>query len=74
MASIGQTDAAARSRRETPDDMEREMTVETARRLRESPLFGVHPDGLGPTLGGNLLQPNPGHAVDWEDEDYDPPT
>ena len=74
MASIGQTHAAARIRRDAPDDMEREMTVETARRLRENPLFGLHPDGLGPTLGGDLLQPNPGRAIGWDDEDYDPPT
>jgi hypothetical protein len=41
---------------------------------REHPLFGVHPDGVGPTLGQDLGKPNPGHAVDWDNEDPDPST
>lgn len=47
------------------------------RRLRwtqEHPMFGVHPDGVGPTLGQDLGRPNPGHEVDWNDDGYDPPT
>ncbi len=78
MANIRQTDTAAgRTRPGMPDDAELEMTLEAAERLRsknDRPLFGVHPDGIGQTLGGDLGQPNLGHAADWEDESYDPPT
>ena len=60
------------------DDADLEVGLEKAeRRLRsehDHPAFGVHPNGIGPTLGQDLGQPNPGHAVDWNDEDYDPPT
>jgi hypothetical protein len=31
---------------------------------REHPFFGVHPDGVGPTLGQDLGQPNPGVDLD----------
>jgi hypothetical protein len=41
---------------------------------RTHPMFGVHPDGVGPTLGQDLGRPNPGHDVDWNDDKYDPPT
>jgi hypothetical protein len=33
---------------------------------REHPLFGVHPDGVGPTLGQDLGKPNPGEDLDAE--------
>ena len=55
-------------------DTELERFERQLRREREHPLFGVHPDGVGPTLGQDLGKPNPGHAVDWNDESYDPPT
>ena len=41
---------------------------------REHPLFGVHPDGVGPTLGQDLGKPNPGHDLDKDDQGCDPPT
>lgn len=41
------------------DSFERRLRYE-----REHPLFGVHPDGLGPTLGQDLGQPNPGHDLE----------
>jgi len=41
---------------------------------RQAHYLGEHPDGIGPTLGQDLGQPNPGHDVDWNDEHYDPPT
>ncbi len=41
---------------------------------RDHPMFGVHPDGVGPTLGQDLGRPNPGRDLDWNDEGYDPPT
>jgi hypothetical protein len=60
------------------DEANLEMDLENAeRRLRsehDHPAFGLHPDGIGPTLGQNLGQPDPGHPVDWNDDSYDPPT
>jgi hypothetical protein len=85
MANIRQTDTAAQTGMGIPDeargprdDADLEIDLEKAeRRLRserEHPVFGEHPGGIGPTLGQDLGQPNPGHAVDWNDESYDPPT
>ena len=34
-------------------------------------LFGVHPHGVGQTLGGDLLQPNRGKDLPAEAEDED---
>lgn len=56
--------------------------IRAERRLRwarEHPMFGVHPDGLGPTLGQDLGRPNPGHDIDWPEahgtgDRYDPST
>jgi hypothetical protein len=31
---------------------------------REHPFFGVHPDGVGPTLGQDLGRPNTGDDLD----------
>ena len=31
---------------------------------REHPFFGVHPEGVGPTLGQDLGQPNTGDDLD----------
>jgi hypothetical protein len=39
--------------------------------LDEEHLFGVHPDGVGQTLGGDLLRPNPGRDLPPEAEDAD---
>ena len=33
---------------------------------REHPFFGVHPDGVGPTLGQDLGRPNTGEDLDSE--------
>jgi hypothetical protein len=85
MARIRQTDTAAQTGPGIPDeargprdDADLEMDLEKAeRRLRsehDHRVFGEHPNGIGPTLGQDLGQPNPGHAVDWNDENYDPPT
>jgi hypothetical protein len=85
MARIRQTDTAAQTGLGIPDeargprdDADLEMDLEKAeRRLRsehDHRVFGEHPNGIGPTLGQDLGQPNPGHAVDWNDESYDPPT
>jgi hypothetical protein len=41
---------------------------------REHPFFGVHPDGLGPTLGQDLGRPNTGDDLDWEHTAYKPPS
>ncbi|MGZ3313389.1 MAG: hypothetical protein ACXWKY_10705 [Caulobacteraceae bacterium] len=51
------------------DRFERQVRYE-----REHPLFGVHPDGVGPTLGQDLGKPNPGRDLDFNNEGYDPPT
>ena len=37
----------------------------------EERLFGVHPDGIGQTLGGDLLRPNRGRDVPTEAEEDD---
>jgi hypothetical protein len=44
------------------------------RLAREHSLFGVHPDGVGPTLGQDLGKPNPGDDLDWEHQAFDPKT
>ena len=41
---------------------------------RDHPFFGVHPDGLGPTLGQDLGRPNTGDDLDWEHTAYKPPS
>ncbi len=51
--------------------------VRFERRLRyerEHPFLGVHPDGVGPTLGQDLSQPNGGEDLDWEHQGRKPPT
>jgi hypothetical protein len=51
--------------------------VRFERRLRyerEHTLFGVHPDGVGPTLGQDLGKPNPGDDLDWDHMAFKPPT
>jgi hypothetical protein len=60
-------------------ETELERAERRRRYEREHPIFGVHPDGFGPTLGQDLGAPNPGGDAapvdpDWEDESYDPPT
>jgi hypothetical protein len=55
-------------------ESELERAERRRRYEREHPMFGVHPDGFGPTLGQDLGKPNPGHDADWNDESYDPPT
>ena len=47
-------------------DSELERFERQLRHEREHPLFGVHPDGVGPTLGQDLGKPNPG--VDLDDD------
>ncbi len=85
MATIRQTDTAAQTGMGIPDEArgpgdnrDLELELERAeRRLRSEPehrVFGEHPEGIGPTLGQDLGRPNPGHDIDWNDEDYDPPT
>jgi hypothetical protein len=41
---------------------------------REHPLFGVHPDGVGPTLGQDLGRPNTGDDLDWDHQGHKPPS
>jgi hypothetical protein len=41
---------------------------------REHPMFGVHPDGVGPTLGQDLGRPNPGHDAERPESPFDPPS
>jgi hypothetical protein len=51
--------------------------VRFERRLRyerEQSFLGVHPDGLGPTLGQDLAKPNTGADLDWEHQGYKPPS
>ena len=55
-------------------ETELERAEKRLRDAREHPMFGVHPDGVGPTLGQDLGRPNPGRDLDWNDEGYDPPT
>ena len=55
-------------------EAELERAERRLRHAREHPLFGVHPDGVGPTLGQDLGKPNPGRDLDWNDVGYDPPT
>ena len=85
MAVIRQIDTPAQTGAGIPDealgpgeDVEFEAQLERAeRRLRadrDHQFMTGHPDGIGPTLGQDLARPNPGHAVDWDDEHYDPPT
>ncbi|MEI9891969.1 MAG: hypothetical protein WDN45_17215 [Caulobacteraceae bacterium] len=65
----------ARGPNEDPNfELELERAEKRLRHDREHPIFGVHPDGVGPTLGQDLGQPNPGHDTEWNDETYDPPT
>lgn len=60
------------------DDPSFEAELSSAeRRLRwsrEHPMFGVHPDGVGPTLGQDFGRPNPGHDLASDDDRYDAPT
>jgi hypothetical protein len=39
---------------------------------REHPFFGVHPDGVGPTLGQDLGRPNTGDDLDGDHQGYKP--
>ena len=84
MADIRATDNLAQTGPGIPDeargpgeDPNLEAELERAeRRLlqRDNPIFGVHPEGVGPTLGQDLGKPNPGQDIDWNEDDYDPPT
>jgi hypothetical protein len=81
MANIRQTDTAAQTGVGIPDeargpgdDADLEKAERRLRSEHDHPLFGEHPDGVGPTLGQDLGRPNPGQDVDWNDESYDPPT
>ena len=40
---------------------------------REHPFFGVHPDGVGPTLGQDLGRPNTGDDLDGDYPGHKPP-
>jgi hypothetical protein len=85
MANISQTQTPAQTGPGIPDealgpgqDAHFEAELERAeKRLKEERshrFMTDHPDGIGPTLGQDLLRPNPGHGVDWNSDDYDPPT
>lgn len=85
MANISQTQTPAKTGPGIPDEAlgpgeEAQFEVELTRaerRLREERshrFMTGHADGIGPTLGQDLLRPNPGHGVDWNADDYDPPT
>lgn len=89
MPILRTTDTPSQTERDPADPGDRDANFETLdahlegeleraeRRMRwerEHPIFGVHPDGFGPTLGQDLGKPNPGHDADWNDESYDPPT
>jgi hypothetical protein len=85
MASIRQVDSPAQTGPGIPDEAlgpgedasfeaELERAERRLRQTREHPMFGVHPDGLGPTLGQDVSRPNPGRDMDWNDWGYDPPT
>ena len=39
---------------------------------REHSLFGVHPDGVGPTLGQDLGRPNTGDDLDFDHMGFKP--
>ena len=41
---------------------------------REHTFFGVHPEGVGPTLGQDLGKPNQGEDLDWDHQGFKPPT
>jgi hypothetical protein len=73
MADISQTPTPAEG-----DNSHFEADLERAeKRLREERshrFMTDHEEGIGPTLGQDLLRPNPGHEVDWNADDYDPPT
>jgi hypothetical protein len=47
-------------------DTELERFERQLRYEREHPFFGVHPDGVGPTLGQDLGSPNPGVDLDLD--------
>jgi hypothetical protein len=55
-------------------DTELERFERRLRLAREQSLFGVHPDGVGPTLGQDLGQSNPGLDLDWDHQAFDPKT
>ena len=85
MANISQTQTPAQTGPGIPDEAlgpgeDAQFEAELARaekRLREERdhrFMTDHADGIGPTLGQDLLRPNPGHNVDWNSDDYDPPT
>jgi hypothetical protein len=73
MTSTSQTDTGP-GRPDQSLEQELSQAEQRLRHEREHPAFGEHPHGVGQTLGGDLAQPNPGHDVEWNDEDYDPPT
>jgi hypothetical protein len=56
-------------------EAELERAEKQLREDRDHRFMTEHPDGIGPTLGQDLGAPNLGSAaVDWNHEDYDPPT
>jgi hypothetical protein len=62
---------AARGLPEDPDlESELERFERRLRYAREHPFFGVHPEGVGPTLGQDLGQPNTGDDLDWDHLGY----
>jgi hypothetical protein len=66
MASISPPVTPAQAGSDDPDfDTELERFERRLRYAREHRLFGVHPDGVGPTLGQDLGKPNPGDDLDW---------
>ena len=74
LASMAETGPGiADQAREPNDDPDFETELMRAERrlrwAREHPLFGIHPDGLGPTLGQDLTRPNPGHDIDAPEPD-----
>ena len=85
MANISQTQTPAQTGPGIPDEAlgpgeDAQFEAELARaekRLREDRshrFMTDNEDGVGPTLGQDLERPNPGHDVDWNSDDYDPPT
>lgn len=90
MANISQTQTPAQTGPGIPDEAlgpgedvqfeDAQFEAELARaekRLKDDRshrFMTDHPEGIGPTLGQDLLRPNPGHDADWNSDDYDPPT
>ena len=68
-ADPGASDPAPGPHEDPHLERELERAEQRLRWAREHPIFGVHPDGLGPTLGQDLGRPNPGHDLDPPDPD-----